>query len=828
MNKFLSSFIVILILSLKINNSLYAQQNILTPSEIENALEKLNVLGSVLYIAAHPDDENTSLMAYLSKGKKYRTGYLSLTRGDGGQNLIGSEKGVEIGILRTQELIQARRIDGGEQFFTRAVDFGYSKSPEETFEIWNKEEILEDVVWVIRKFQPDVIITRFPFGSSGGHGHHTASTIIAAEAFKAAADPNKFTEQLKYVQTWKAKRIFWNNWRPSVNDAKGLISVDVGEYNPLLGKSYTELGADSRTMHKSQGFGSSAFRGSRLEYFELIDGESAEKNIFDGIDYSWNRIKNGTNIGGKISEILNNFRHENPSKSIPSLVSLFDEINKLDNNNWINVKKQELLNIIKSCAGLWLEATAHDYSASPGDEINIKTTVVNRSDIPFSIERINFPTLGIDISSGNKLNNNEPSTIEEKILLPIEYQISQPYWLKEKSTAGLFEVTDLTMIGLAENPPAVPVKIILNYEGRKLEYTIPLVYKWNDRVEGEQTRPFEVRPPVVANIADNVSIFSNDEQKEIQIKLKANSNNIKGVVKFKSNDGWIISPSEIQFELKNKYDEKSISLNVNPPKNSGETILEISMQINGKQYDNSLVEISYPHIPSQVYFPKSEIKLVKLDIQKTVTNIGYVMGSGDKVAESLQNAGYTVTLLTDEMLEENNLQQYDAIITGVRAYNTRERLKFARQKLLNYMSNGGTLIVQYNVSSGLVTQDIGPYPFRISQGRITDEEAKINFVDPNNEILNFPNKISNKDFDDWVQERGLYFADEWDKNYKTIFSGSDKNEKELFGSTLFTRYGKGAFIYTGLSWFRQLPAGIPGAYKIFANMIEAGKHDQSE
>ncbi len=828
MNKFLSSFIVILILSLKINNSLYAQQNILTPSEIENALEKLNVLGSVLYIAAHPDDENTSLMAYLSKGKKYRTGYLSLTRGDGGQNLIGSEKGVEIGILRTQELIQARRIDGGEQFFTRAVDFGYSKSPEETFEIWNKEEILEDVVWVIRKFQPDVIITRFPFGSSGGHGHHTASTIIAAEAFKAAADPNKFTEQLKYVQTWKAKRIFWNNWRPSVNDAKGLISVDVGEYNPLLGKSYTELGADSRTMHKSQGFGSSAFRGSRLEYFELIDGESAEKNIFDGIDYSWNRIKNGTNIGGKISEILNNFRHENPSKSIPSLVSLFDEINKLDNNNWINVKKQELLNIIKSCAGLWLEATAHDYSASPGDEINIKTTVVNRSDIPFSIERINFPTLGIDISSGNKLNNNEPSTIEEKILLPIEYQISQPYWLKEKSTAGLFKVDDIKMIGLAENPPAVPVKIILNYEGRKLEYTIPLVYKWNDRVEGEQTRPFEVRPPVVANIADNVSIFSNDEQKEIQIKLKANSNNIKGVVKFKSNDGWIISPSEIQFELKNKYDEKSISLSVNPPKNSGETILEISMQINGKQYDNSLVEISYPHIPSQVYFPKSEIKLVKLDIQKTVTNIGYVMGSGDKVAESLQNAGYTVTLLTDEMLEENNLQQYDAIITGVRAYNTRERLKFARQKLLNYMSNGGTLIVQYNVSSGLVTQDIGPYPFRISQGRITDEEAKINFVDPNNEILNFPNKISNKDFDDWVQERGLYFADEWDKNYKTIFSGSDKNEKELFGSTLFTRYGKGAFIYTGLSWFRQLPAGIPGAYKIFANMIEAGKHDQSE
>ncbi len=826
MNKLSSKFLLIFIsLIIFYSNGNSQPQKILSTSEIINSLEKLNVLGSVLYIAAHPDDENTSLMAYLSKGKKYRTGYLSLTRGDGGQNLIGSEKGVEIGILRTQELLQARKIDGGEQFFTRAVDFGYSKSPEETFEFWGKEKILKDVVFVIRKFKPDVIITRFPVGSSGGHGHHTASALIAAEAFKAAADPNKFPEQLKNLEVWKTKRIFWNNWRPAVNDASGLISVDVGDYNPHYGKSYTELGAESRSMHKSQGFGASAFRGSRYEYFQLIEGEPTKENIFDDIDITWNRIVNGELINQKIKSIIKNFDTTNPPASIPQLLSLLNEFDKLEANYWVDVKRQELLSIIKSCAGLWIESISQDYSASPGTKVSIKTTFVNRSNINFKIDKIIFPTLNTSVSSILQLNNNKPETIENEISIPDNYNISQPYWLEDEKAIGLFKVSNTDLIGLADNPPIIPIEVILDVDGMKLSYSVPLLYRWNDRVDGEMYRPFEVRPLITANINGKAAIFANEKSKSIQVRLKSNSSNVKGVLTFEGTDGWKIVPPQIPFELKNKYDEKLISVSVIPPQKPGETILKVSLNINGKEYDKSLVEISHPHIVPQVYFPKSEIKLVKLDIANISGKIGYIMGSGDEIPECLQNMGYDVTLISDEMLESNNLSQYDAIITGIRAYNTRERLKFTQPKLLEYVKSGGTLIVQYNVASGLVTQEIGPYSFRISQDRITDEEAKINFVDPNNKILNFPNKISDKDFNGWVQERGLYFADQWDDKYKTIFSGYDKSEKELFGSTLFTSYGNGVFIYTGLSWFRQLPAGVAGAYRIFANMIASGKYE---
>lgn len=829
MKKFLPGTITFLILFLLIKtNPLYSQPiKNLTPSEIEIALEKLDVLGSVLYIAAHPDDENTALMACLSKGEKYRTGYLSLTRGDGGQNLIGSEKGVEIGILRTQELLQARKIDGAEQFFTRAIDFGFSKSPEETFEIWGKEEILKDIVWIIRKFKPDVIITRFPIGSSGGHGHHTASALLAAEAFHAAADPKIFPEQLKYTQPWKTKRIFWNNWRPSAEEAKGLIKIDVGEYNTLLAKSYTEIGAESRSMHKSQGFGSTGSRGQRFEYFQLANGDTATGNILSGVNTSWSRVKNGGPISDKIKIIIKNFDIKNPASSIPQLINLYDEINKLGNDEWVILKKNELANIIRACAGLWMEAIADDFSTSPGGNVLVKSTFVNRSNQDFKITKIEFPTLKLDSIVDKELTNNNPVTIESNLKIPEAYSIAQPYWLAKESSKGLFNVTDTRMIGLAENPPPIPVNIYISYYGRELEFTLPLLFRWNDRVDGEKYRPFEIRPTVTSNLTEKVAVFTDDKPKEIQVRLKSNAANIEGFIHFEKTDGWKISPEQIPFKLENKYDEKLISFTVTPPKNQSETDLKIITNVNGNEFDKSLIEISHPHIVPQVYFPKSEIKLVKLDVIKFASKIGYIMGSGDDVPACLSNMGYDVTLITDEMLESNNLSRFDAIITGVRAYNTRERLKYAQAKLLDYVKNGGTLIQQYNVAFGLQTQELGPYPFRLSQDRITDEDAKMNFVNPQHHLLNSPNKITNKDFDGWVQERGLYFADQWNEKYSTVFSGHDKNEKELAGSTLYTEYGKGVFIYTGLSFFRQLPAGVPGAYKIFINMISAGKDGES-
>jgi LmbE family N-acetylglucosaminyl deacetylase len=795
-------------------------------SELQISLEKLNVLGSVLYIGAHPDDENTGLIAYWAKGKKYRSAYLSLTRGDGGQNLIGPEKGSEIGLIRTQELLQARAIDGGEQYFTRAVDFGFSKSPEESLEIWGKEDVLSDVVWVIRKFKPDVIVTRFPPGGNGGHGHHTASASLAKEAFSAAADPNRFPEQLKYVDIWQAKRLFWNNFRPGPDDIKNSISVDAGEYNPLLGKSYTEIAAESRSMHKSQGFGVSAYRGSRTEYFQLVSGESAKKDLFEGINTSWNRLNGGNKIGRKIEAALGEFNPLNPSAILNSLVGIYGDLKKMGDNYWVDLKKKELLEIIKSCAGLWIEAIASDYSAVPGDSVSVKISIVNRSPAPLKAVKVEFPSVVADKVLNAGLETNIPFSADIKILLPAAYPVSQPYWLSGEPSKGLFHVDDPEMIGSAENPPSVQVQVELICNGENLIFTVPLLYRWNDRVEGELYRPFEVRPPVTTEAAEKVEVFPDMNSKTIRVKLKNNCSGTAGEVSIRSADGWKIEPASIPFSFKNKYDERTADFTVTPPSNGSSEKLKIEVGVKGKIYDRSMIEIAHPHIKRLVYFPPSTVNMVKVDLKKYNEKIGYIMGSGDEIPECLEGIGYSVSLLNDKTLDEGNLSEYPVIIAGIRAYNTRDRLKYDQPRLLDYVKNGGTLIVQYNVPFGLQTEAIGPFPFKLSNDRITVEESPVVFINPAHRLLNFPNKITQEDFNGWIQERGLYFASSWDNKYETVLSGHDPGEKDLPGGTLFASYGKGVFIFSGYAWFRQLPEGIPGAYKLFVNMISASRYDQ--
>ena len=827
LKKYFKKYIsIVFLLALFLNAIINAQPiEIYDSGELQTALQKLNVLGSVLYIAAHPDDENTEALAYFSKGRKYRTAYLSLTRGDGGQNLIGSEKGVEIGIIRTQELLEGRKFDKAEQFFTRAIDFGYSKTPEEAFDFWGRDKILADIVWVIRKFRPDVIISR----NSGGHGHHTAATLLAPEAFKAAADPNKYPEQLKYVQPWQAKRIFANSARFGASGQKGsenLITINLGEYNPLLAKSYTEIAAESRSMHKTQGLGGfSARRGTRNDNYQVIDGEPAKVDIFDGIDTSWGRIPGGQGVGKILDNIIKSFDPQNPSKSIPQLLAVNNELNKIDKSYWVEIKQQELFRVIQSSAGLWMEATSNDFAASPSDEIRIRTTLVNRADYPFKIEKIDYSGIITDSNLNTSLKNNEPVTIDKTLRIPEDYPISQPYWLREEPSLGAFSISEQTLIGLAENPPSFIINITLSIDGNLLEYKVPLSYRWVDRVEGELYRPFEVRPKVTLNLEDKVCIFPDANSREIKVNIKSNSMNVTGEIRFNGPEKWQIKPARIPFSLANKYEEKLVIFRVSPPRELDETVLVAEAEINKNIYNRDLVEIAHPHIESQVYFPLSQVKVVKLDIKKLGSKIGYIMGSGDEIPDGLRNLGYDVILLNDEALENIDFSQFDAIITGVRAYNTRERLIHTQPKILQYVENGGTLIVQYNVPSGLLTREIGPYPFTIGQDRVCVETAPISFLNPNHQLLNFPNKITQKDFEGWVQERGLYFATQWDEKYEPILSSHDPNEPDRKGGILFTRYGKGVFIFTGLAWFRQLPAGVPGAYRIFANLISAGKYN---
>jgi LmbE family N-acetylglucosaminyl deacetylase len=799
----------------------------LNSAEIVQALKKLNTVGSVLYVAAHPDDENTRLLAYLANEKKVRTGYLSLTRGDGGQNLIGKEQGEPLGLIRTQELLAARRIDGAEQFFTRANDFGFSKNPEETFSIWNKDSILSDVVLAIRRFKPDVIVCRFPTTGEGGHGHHTASAILAVEAFDAAADPKRFPEQLKYTEVWQAKRIFWNtfNFGTTNTTAPNQLKIDVGVYNPLLGKGYGEIAAESRSSHKSQGFGSARSRGSGLEYFKLLKGDSAKSDLLEGISTNWSRLKGQEKIQKMIDECIKKFNPQLPENSIPELVAIYKQIQLLDENNtvlkyWKKQKLKETETILLACSGLWLEATAADYTGIPGQDVTIIAQVVNRNNSTVKLNSMSF-LQQTDSTTALTLKTNELYTFKHREKLPEAMPFSNPYWLNEKHEIGTYHIAHASLIGKPENDAAA--KVLFNISINDLNLTVErgLTYKYTDPVKGEIYRPFEVLPPATVNIPEKVFVFTDAAPKSIFITVKANTANVNGTLSLKGTDGWNISIKNPEFKLAAKNDEAIIEAVISAAKGAKDGKLDASVSINGKSYSKSIKRMEYDHIPYQFILSDAEAGLVNIDLKKTGINIGYIPGAGDDVPAALKQIGYNVTVLTDELLSNENLSKYNAIVSGVRAYNTNDRLQVHYTRLMDYVKNGGNLIVQYNTNNriGPVAAKIGPYPFTIARDRVTNEKADVTFSNAKHSALNFPNVITQKDFDGWIQERGIYFATEIDKQYETVFTMNDPNEKPSEGSLIIGKYGKGNFVYTGLVFFRELPAGVPGAYRLFVNLL---------
>ncbi|UOQ67366.1 PIG-L family deacetylase [Hymenobacter volaticus] len=773
-------------------------------SEILLGLKKLNVLGSALYMAAHPDDENTRLIGYLANGRLLETGYLSCTRGDGGQNLIGPELREQLGVIRTQELLAARRIDGGQQFFTRANDFGFSKTAEETFTIWDKEQVLSDMVWVIRQRRPDVLITRFPPDARAGHGHHTASAILAAEAFDAAGDPKRFPEQLKYVQVWQPKRLFWNTGSFFVKageDMSGYLKVDAGAYNPLLGQSYGEIAARSRSQHKSQGFGSNATRGEALEYLQYVKGDKAKTNPFEGIDMSWNRVPGGTAIGKMIDEVIRKYDPANPSASVVGLLAVRKEMDAWGvlygtkgrtlqpGYAWIETKQQELEKLIQACAGLYLEAVATEANVASGQTVQVALTALNRSQASVGVVSVSVNGFNLNNSVNKDLLEGQTLTLPLQLPLGAQVPVSQPYWLREPGTVGMYAIpakllavqgdTSLLLaskglhpsknksqqvvvqqqqlVGNPETPGSLTVEVNTAVQGKQITYQIPVQYKSTDPVEGEKYRPLAVVPPVAVNIAGRAYVFAENQPKTVPVTLRAGKAGVKGTLALTLPKGWKAEPASIPFDLASKDAEQTVLFQVQPSAGAaeGKTELRAVATVDGQQYSRGYQAIEYNHIPTQTLFPEAVAPLVKLDLKRKGQEIGYLMGAGDEVPDALRQIGYNVTLLKPEDITDQNLRRFDAVVLGVRAYNTIDRLKALQPTLLRYVENGGNMVVQYVVNRGTVMPQIGPYPLTLSSDRVTVENAAVTFLKPQQPLLNTPNKLTAKDFEGGCRSRAF-------------------------------------------------------------------------
>ena len=823
--------------------TLFAQQpKTLSAVEVYEGIERLQFLGSALYLAAHPDDENTRMIAYLSNEVKARTAYLSLTRGDGGQNLIGTEIRELLGVIRTQELLAARRIDNGSQFFTRANDFGFSKHPTETRRLWQEDEVISDMVWIMRKWRPDIIINRFDHERAGKtHGHHTTSAILGLEAFDLAGDATKFPEQLNYgVTPWQPTRLYYNTswWRYGGREAfekvdkSGMMTVDIGTYYPLRGQSNSEIASYSRSEHKSQGMGNTPRRGSEMEYLVPLRGdipEAAEDgqpngDLFAGINTTWTRVPGGGKVGERLAEIQRKFDFKNPGKSVPALVEVYRMIEQLPDGYWTRVKTDELREVIQGALGLYLSATADTPLAVPGDSVTIDAEAIVRQSAKATLRSIRMLPKGETRQFDRTLNDNERVDAEFRTLISPDLEYTNPYWLNLRTEeVGMYKVPQQELRGLSETPRAVRAEFVFEVEGVELTFPVDVAYKQTGRVTGEVWRPFELVPPVYANLNDDVIIYGDDQPKPVRVTVGANRGDLNTTVTLAHPNDWRLEPEQHEVNLSRRGATKTVEFMLYPPAGQSEGKITPIVSISDPEteyYTNGQYLINYDHIPTQTILTDPTIRVVRLDLKKRGERVGYLMGGGDKIPESLEQIGYEVDLLEDEDVTLENLKQYDAVITGIRAYNVRERMPFLQPILFDYVKQGGNLIVQYNTTWGLPSDELAPYPLKLSRERVTDETAEVRILASDHPVVNAPNKITAADFEGWVQERGLYFANEWDADHFTpIFGSNDAGEPERQGGLLVAPYGEGHYVYTGYSWFRELPAGVPGAFRIFTNLI---------
>ena len=813
-----------------------------TGAAILQQLRSFAIMGSVLYVAAHPDDENTQAITYLARGRGYRTAYLSLTRGDGGQNLLGPQLGEALGVARTQELLAARRLDGGRQYFTRAKDFGYSKNSEETLSVWDRREILGDIVRVIREFRPDVIITRFSPKPAVTHGHHTASAVLAVEAFSLAADPAAFPEQLRAVAPWQARRIVHNvglgaaaanpggglavaGSPANVPDGPGVVKVEVGGRDPVSGESFASIAARSRAMHKTQGFGigsAAVNEGSRLEPFVLLAGDAAANDLLDGVDRTWNRVPGGAQIARAIDETISRFSAHDAAASVPALLAIRRRLAALPADRVASDKRAQLDWIIQTCLGLEVDTVVHRAEVVPGERFKMRHTAVVRSHIPVRWTVVRYPSVRRAIDKPVELRPNRPAVREASQVLPATTLPSQPYWLRTDGTAGLFDVHDPSLIGRAENPPAFPVEYVFDVGGQTLVVAgEPMPAE--DPAKPGLRRRLEVIAPVSSRFTAGVWLFAPGAAQPVTVELTAARARAAGSVQVDAPAGWTVMPAAQPFRLGAAGERARFTFTVTAPARLATAPLGASVELKGRRFNQQRVEVRYDHLPLQLLQPPARARAVSLELATRGRHVGYLPGAGDDVAAALQQMGYEVTSLTSADLTSERLRGLDAVVIGIRAFNVRTDLAERLPALFAYVEAGGTVVAQYNTLDGLREGWLAPFQLRLSRERVTDERAPVTVLAPEHPVVMTPNRITAADFEGWVQERGLYFPTQWDERFTAIVAAGDAGEPPLKGGLLAARHGKGHFVYTSLAWFRQLPEAVPGAYRLFANLVSLGK-----
>ena len=791
-----------------------------TAGTLAHAVDRLATTGRVLYIAAHPDDENTRLMAYLANVRHLEVAYLAMTRGGGGQNLIGGEQGALLDVIRTEELLSARRLDGARQFFTRMRDFGYSKRADETLAKWGHDEALGDVVWVIRTFQPDIILTRFD-EDPPNHGHHTASAILAREAFAAAADPRRFPEQLQGgVTVWQADRLLFNGWSGDPTPPKNAVRLEVGGYDPRLGLEVGELAARSRSQHKSQGFGVAEARGSITEHFIPIAGHKPVQDLFEGVELGWQRY--GAPAAGYIRAITDAQRtldRDHPERAVPALVRAAAELDKLHDDPRIRETRRRLAEVIAAAAGVYARATSAKPVAAPGATVEVTVEVVPRA-LPVTVQRIELPGAAL-LAKATAIAAGKKEKLVLAVSVPAQAPPSTAYWLALPPTPGHYMVGDPRQIGAPRQPAALEATVELLIAGRAVRIALPVVHAWTDPVRGERTRPFVIVPPATVTPVRDAVMAVGGKSGALVLRVRAGHDALAAKVELALPAGWTAKPAVQDVALARTGDETTLRFEVTPGANAAAGEARPVVHADSASWSLREDTIDYPHLPMQVVLRPAAVQLVPLQIRIPAGRVGYARGSGDSIAGDLTHVGFTVEDLDDEALRTGDLSRYATIILGIRAYNTRDAVRAAHARLMAYVERGGTLIVQYNTLA--LDGPVGPYDLALGRDRITDETAAPTFLDPKEPLLNTPNKITPADFDGWVQERGIYFASKWDAHYHPVLRFSDPGEGPLDGALVVARHGKGRYIYTGLVLFRELPAGVPGAYRLFANLIGAGR-----